>query len=536
MKLPGECVSLPRSPILQRESPEQVVCSANQEGAALAVGQLSSRDSLWPNRQIFPPQSVYTRHSVHFKQKHILRESILCTTVGGRLGRFVDSSSQWHPHCNGCNDVSSSSPRATSNFSTSGFHHRSIVIMQYSIGRPTVTTVALLYAILICHTFGGEFQTSLFCPQGCFCPREEEVLCDGVDLKNIPQEMSPKLRNLSISRANIEQIGADDFRFFPHLERLSLSNCGLLRVEEYTFAELSRLQFVTLLHNPLTELSSYSFSGLKHLKELIIRTSALHRIAAFTFFGSASIRVLDLRSDSIRRIEAEAFNGLYDVQFLHLPINLETIEPNAFHNLSRVHFIDIRQWRANDSDWDGVAKYTFRGMKHVSSIRMDQCNLGTIHSGAFDQLETVETVQIRNCRIASIRNAFSGMRNVGKLELLSNQIGHVARFAFENIPSEDVYSLKIVDNEIDCSCRNGWLIYNYGSLENDTLKRNYCSAPEHLARKLLRNIGRDYVANCTARYVYHHLDKENGGAPVAIPYVLISLLVCLVLHADGKLA
>ncbi|KFD55473.1 hypothetical protein M514_03525 [Trichuris suis] len=407
--------------------------------------------------------------------------------------------------------------------------------MQYSISRSTVAATVLFHSLLFCQTLGGEFQTSLFCPQGCFCPREEEVLCDGVDLKNIPQEMSPKLRNLSISRANIEQIGADDFRFFPHLERLSLSNCGLLRVEEYTFAALSHLQFITLLHNPLTELSSYSFSGLKHVKELIIRTNALHRIAAFTFFGSATIRVLDLRSDSIRRIDADAFNGLYDVQFLHLPLNLETIEPNAFHNLSRVHFIDIRQWRANDSEWAGVAKHTFRGMKHVSSIRMDQCNLGTIHSGAFDQLETVETVQIRNCRVTSIRNAFSGMRNVGKLELLNNQIGHIARFAFKNIPGDEVYSLKIIDNEIDCSCRNGWLVYNYNSLDNDTLKRNYCSLPEQLAQKQLRNIGPEYIANCTARYMYHHLDMENGGKVVAVPTILIFLLLCLVVHADSKL-
>ncbi|CDW53461.1 LRR 5 domain containing protein [Trichuris trichiura] len=409
-------------------------------------------------------------------------------------------------------------------------------MMHYSIiGRSIIAATVLLHSLLFCQTLGGEFQASLFCPQGCFCPREEEVLCDGVDLKNIPQEMSPKLRNLTISRANIEQIGADDFRFFPHLERLSLSNCGLLRVEEYTFAALSHLQFITLLHNPLSELSSYSFSGLKHLKELIIRTNALHRIAAFTFFGSATIRVLDLRSDSIKRIDGDAFNGLYDVQFLHLPLNLETIEPNAFHNLSRVHFIDIRQWRANDSEWGGVAKHTFRGMKHVSSIRMDQSNLGTIHSGAFDQLETVETVQIRNCRVASVRNAFSGMRNVGKLELLNNQIGHIARFAFKNIPGDEVYSLKIADNEIDCSCRNGWLVYNYNSLDNDTLKRNYCSLPEQLAQKQLRNIGREYIANCTARYVYHHLDVESGGKAVAVPTILIFLLSCLVVNADSKL-
>ncbi|KRY29466.1 Chondroadherin [Trichinella spiralis] len=389
----------------------------------------------------------------------------------------------------------------------------------------------LAVKLLLLDVSSASFQESLFCPKGCLCPTEQEVICDGVMLEKIPQEMSPKLRNLTIARATMARISGDDFRYYPLLERLTLNYCEIERIEGYTFHNLTKLRYLSLVGNPLSDLQSYSFANLHSLKEVIVRADALEQLPAYLFFGSENIRGLDLRSTSITRIQRHAFSGLYNVQFLHLPLNLVTIEPEAFYNCTRVHFLDIRNWQANRSEWIGVAPRTFHGLGHVSSMRIDQSSLGVLWPKAFDELETVETLQIHNSRITSIRSSsFAGMRNVGSLQLLNNQIGHIARYAFQEIPGDQVYELQFMENDLDCSCRNGWLVHNFQKLSNDTLKRNYCSSPDLFLQQQLGQIDPAWIINCTKKYDHHHLDTFSR-APLSVDRLPIPMLILLITFA-----
>ncbi|VDO92133.1 unnamed protein product [Soboliphyme baturini] len=354
------------------------------------------------------------------------------------------------------------------------------------------------------------------------------VVCDGKTLTEIPKSLFQNMRNLTIKNAFLGELPTNAFSAYPLLERLQISHSEVKRIHEFAFAGLPRLQFLYILNNPLSTLEPYSFSALNNVKEVLIRGNDITSISKFTFFNSKNIRGLDLRANPVTRIHSNAFSGLNNVQFLHVPEGVRDIEPDAFNNLTRVHFMDIRLWNANLSEFKGVASYTFRGLRYASSIRIYSSNLGVIRQGAFEEIETVETLQIRNSHIHRIqKGAFEGMHHVGSLDMVKNDIDFVDRSAFFDLPSENVHQFQLMENNFDCSCSNYWLFANYDTLDAGVLQRNYCSSPHNLLKMPLKAISAVYVKNCTD----HMSDGENdevsaNGAPLTLTFSFL-LALCL---------
>ena len=80
-------------------------------------------------------------------------------------------------------------------------------------------------------------------------------------------------------------------------------------------------------------------------------------------------------------VEPSAFTGLKHVRFLFLPAGVKHLKPDAFSGLEMVDKVKLAYL---DLDLTELAPYTFRGIKKLRSLTIENSDLATIKPNAFN--------------------------------------------------------------------------------------------------------------------------------------------------------
>ena len=80
----------------------------------------------------------------------------------------------------------------------------------------------------------------------------------------------------------------------------------------------------------------------------------------------------------MQTVESEAFKGLTQVRFIFLPAGVRDLKPDAFSGLEMVDKLKLAYLDLNE-----LVAYTFRGIKKLRSLTIENSDLATIRSKAF---------------------------------------------------------------------------------------------------------------------------------------------------------
>lgn len=366
----------------------------------------------------------------------------------------------------------------------------------------------------------------------CACNDSFQAICEFTsENTEIPKNLPVKLRNLTINGGKFSELRDKDLANYVNLEKLQLTRNNLYKIHPNTFSNLTHLRFLVIQYNPLETLDEYSFGGIRNLTELIITNNQIRYIRQRAFYNSSNIRQFDLRHNPVERIESYAFTNVRDVEHLHLPLYVRHIEPDAFHNMSHVHFIELRYWQAVDSrpsQKGGIAPYTFRGLSHITSILIERSHLGVLHSNAFHGLSDVGILSIQKGEINTIKkDSFTGVTNVGILEIDSNLVWMVESKAWVELYSK-MNSMRVVvtKNGFDCDCYNvKSFVEEMANVSRETLTANHCNVPEQLSKKSLSSITKEYFELCHSFTTTAYSNKAGATNFVTLLLLFIVLAV-----------
>jgi len=276
---------------------------------------------------------------------------------------------------------------------------------------------------------------------------------------------------------------------------------------------------------------------------VMINNNEISIIRKHAFAKSRHIKFLNLERNPVKTIQSMAFSELFNVDYLYLPDEIETIEPDAFKGLLNLHVMQLPHL-----DTPALLPHTFRGLEQLKSLTIMDAKIGVIKANAFAGIETVEFVQILRSDIRRIRRkSFAGIRNVKHLELRGNTIRRwdASTFGIGDVQEMSagetgVESIEINDNLLNCSCDNTWWIRRDGfGLSSVVLAGNRCFAPTSLQTVRLDEIDVGHFLNCTEN-AGDYVDEEYsaqltaysaGGARcflqalfVVLPLILASYL------------
>ena len=130
-------------------------------------------------------------------------------------------------------------------------------------------------------------------------------------------------------------------------------------IEGSAFAATERIQLLILNNNPIKVFKIYLIS--------ILKTYLLHYMMIINEY------IFELQT-----VESEAFKGLTQVRFIFLPAGVRDLKPDAFSGLEMVDKLKLAYLDLNE-----LVAYTFRGIKKLRSLVIENSDLATIRSKAF---------------------------------------------------------------------------------------------------------------------------------------------------------
>ena len=171
---------------------------------------------------------------------------------------------------------------------------------------------------------------------------------------------------------------------------------------------------ISLQNNPIKTLSSFAFSGIRNVSNLMLGKSLtligkcqfrcknyishsilpslghnqLSVIEGSAFAATEMIQMLILNNNPIKTVESQAFTGLKLVKFIFLPAGVRHLRDDAFSGLEMVDKLKLAYL-----DLSELAPFTFRGIKRLRSLTIENSDLATIRSNAFAGMYSVHCVQ-----------------------------------------------------------------------------------------------------------------------------------------------
>ncbi|XP_019393710.1 PREDICTED: trophoblast glycoprotein [Crocodylus porosus] len=204
----------------------------------------------------------------------------------------------------------------------------------------------------------------------------QTVQCAGRGLREVPRDLPPYVRSLSLAGNPLGSLPAAAFPALPELHDLSLSGCELRAVEADALASLPSLRRLDLGGNPLNSVSPRAFGNASStLRELSLAGALanLSAVAALLQGGALpSLAHLDL-----------ANNGMF-----FLPEGIFSALPSLQH-------LDLR-----NNSLVGLHNVSFQGLGQLESLNLSDNSLMRLKNATLSQLRSLPRLQ----RISLSRN------------------------------------------------------------------------------------------------------------------------------------
>ncbi|KAH8321608.1 hypothetical protein KR074_010117 [Drosophila pseudoananassae] len=360
---------------------------------------------------------------------------------------------------------------------------------------------------------------------------------------------SLSLTELDISSCGISKLGGDQLiNQLPNLEQLSLannklealaslpshslrfldlSNCSIKSLTEIFLDSVGSLEVLNLSRNTelkfgdsdegpvfatslrrldvsFCNLDSIQLSGLPQLSEVRLRGNLLRELNSGTFANNSMLEVLDLSENVLRLIGQDAFTNLKRLKELNLAFNeIARLDRNFIRNndalvelnlsrnvLRKLTKIVSNSVRTINMSWCEITSIESSALSSLSAIlRLDLSNNLISDIPSFMRSETLQELNLGNCRISTIRNnTFRDFPELADLHLNGNRLtSPIPPLYFRGNKYLD--QLWMGDNPWICDCHNPLFVEFYDYLTSKPAKikdKNHlrCAAPAIFYGKL----------------------------------------------------
>ncbi|XP_015191522.1 PREDICTED: leucine-rich repeat-containing protein 70-like [Polistes dominula] len=345
------------------------------------------------------------------------------------------------------------------------------------------------------------------CPPECIC-LSQKVICNTGGLEDIPTQQLPiGVEELSLTKNNFPIIKTDAFARLRVLKKLSLDGNNITSIRPFAFRGLNKLRELSIQDTPLSYIEKFSFAALQNVSLLLLAGNKIQYIEGYSFAGTSNIRAIILTNNPLLSLHSHAFRGLTNVVRLIFPSGIRNIEPDAFDGLHTVGLLKL-----TFMDLTSLKSYTFRGLSHVTSLNIQECDLGVIQKDAFTGLTNVDHLNLLNNKIDLIERFHLREENdVNIFRFHGNHVLEAPRHAKDIIL--EVNSISAFNNHFPCDCQAHNILksdfVNQSSAEFQN--KNYCISPIEYNNKPMNQVDFDLIANC-----YDNVVQDNLGSGVVI--------------------
>ena len=338
------------------------------------------------------------------------------------------------------------------------------------------------------------------------------MLCNTGGLQEIPvKHFPPTVEHLSLTKNNFPIIKSDAFGGLRALKKLTLDGNNITTIKPFAFRGLPRLKELSIQYTPLTTVAAFAFAGLQNISTIILGHNKILRVEGYAFAGSANVKMILLTNNPMIKLEPFAFSSLSNVERLILPSGLRQIEPDAFSGLDIVGLLKL-----SFMDLDALQPYTFRNLRSVKILSMQESDLGVISEDAFDGLAYVDSLNILNNKIDAILEL--NLTESHYIKLLKIYGNHLLETPEPGaITLDGIETIIVQNNHFPCGCHIHTLLesplVNTSSYDHqEFLSKNFCISPLELNGLQMSRIDLSSIGKCHEQVTRENLEGSRGNS------------------------
>lgn len=321
-----------------------------------------------------------------------------------------------------------------------------------------------------------------------------------------------QIESLDLSHNAISFVHARAFDLATNLRSLDMSGNRLQTTSLSTFQPLQSLQSLNLAFNSnFSSLPSRSFSSLEALASLNLSSCGLTSVSTDTFIGlSSSLVVLDLSNNSIESSDELGIRYLDSLQQLFAGRNrIQVMRRGCFKELSKLSSLDLSDTRSLLK----IEDLAFVGNSALSNLILDGCDgLSMLESKALASSSTIDSGNERQLHLSLRRQRWS----------------HLPSY-MEKLSWDQVSSIDLSDNPLECDCHVAWLnkllVSTQGSSSLVNASNIPCAFPADLAGLELAQLNASQLI-CEQEKEVSHMFNPSTRAPGDL-FQIILVSVCV---------
>ena len=305
-------------------------------------------------------------------------------------------------------------------------------------------------------------MTVSLCPEDCTCSGHSQILCQGLGLDTIPQNLPEDVTtvdltdnhittltiasllpirgivNLKLKNNQISVIEEGVFHVTDNLQVLDLSSNSLQTIHQGTFTGAQNLLHLDLSKNQLDQIDG-AFASMVKLTRLDLRNNWIKRLTQFTFRDLASLRYLLLSGNQITHVDRRAFTNLLKLMYLVLKGNPIGNADNIEFNSNFLSYVDlsecglryvprglpnsIRYLQLRRNNMSSILRRDFQECPYISILVLDENGLVHIEEGTFAPMIYLQQLWLNGNRL--FRIPYPLPPSLQRLLMDSNQLGAV---------------------------------------------------------------------------------------------------------------
>lgn len=182
------------------------------------------------------------------------------------------------------------------------------------------------------------------------------------------------------------------FQAFPNLIVVQVFNCSVTTANKNHFKSLSKLKTLSLSRNEIEEIAAEAFADLVSLELLILNYNQILFLDKNLFVSLSMLERLFLENNKIRILHPEIFISLVNMWFINLDKNeILFLDGNTFETL-----ISLKEMSISFNKLETIPKNLFRNNLKLERVWFEGNNIKFIDANMFDSLSDLYYVDLES--------------------------------------------------------------------------------------------------------------------------------------------
>lgn len=274
-------------------------------------------------------------------------------------------------------------------------------------------------------------------PMVCSCQDDKSANCSSRGLVKAPPGLPQSLKNLDLSKNDIDAINSSQILAMADLEILDLSS-NILTQLRFTGTHY-KLRKLDLSSNNFTTVRSLQLEGLVHLTELNLANNNIMSLPSNAFPGGSFLRTLNLKNNRLGFLDEGCLSSLTNLETLILTRNaLSSFPTGIFQKMESLQILEV-----NKNKFKEIQSLTFHGLENLRILRLKRNQIDYLGDAAFFGLNSIEELSLDRNKVNRVNKGWLyGLTTLRYLSLSHNHVDFVDDDAWEFCHALDELDLR----------------------------------------------------------------------------------------------